>query len=398
VKLRLLAITEFLPCAEHSAGDRRFVGLLEILARQHDVDLYTEFDADYLSSEDVKRSTTKLEAHGVRLLGMGWPSLARALARKHYDVGLFEFYGTAERNAREFRRRQPGAKVIVDSVDVHFARERIGAEVGAFEQSRAENTRKRELTAYRNADAIIVVTDDDERILKAEADMPRLFVLPIIMSPRPRALVDREPELIFVGGFRHSPNLDGLRWFIDEIWPRVYRVMPSTRLTIIGSETPPEIKELDTEPGIQVLGFVEDTAMHLDRAAISVAPLRYGAGMKGKVVEAMSYGLPVVTTSVGAQGINGRSGEHFFVADDAADFAEALKILLGDPGRCRQMGLAGQKHIASLCSPEHIERTVAEMLDAIVPRHRSLMYWFYWRAVNAKEALRYVGRYLQLAR
>ncbi len=193
----------------------------------------------------------------------------------------------AERNAAEFCRRQPGAKLIIDSVDVHFARESAGAHSGLIDVAQAEKN--------------------------------------------------------------HLPNLDGLTWFVKDIWPRVHEAIPDARFTIIGSNTPAEVRAFGALPGIEVLGFVEDTTAYLDRAAISIAPLRYGGGMKGKVVEAMSCGLPIVTTSVGVQGINAVSGEHCLIADHAADFAEAVTSLLNDPQRAREIGLAGQNHIASKC-------------------------------------------------
>src|SRR6266540_3353136 len=352
MSLRIFIVAEDLPKPDRHAGDRRFLALLEMLARHHHVDLWVES----LSTDHIEKYSHNLKAVGVRLLPPGWKSFAAALARTHYDIGFFEFYKLAEGNASNFRDRQPGAKIIIDSVDLHFARESAGAELGVIDVTQADKTRRNELAAYRAADAVIVITDDDERILRAQGDIPPMFHIPIVMPLRPRTLHPRQPELLFIGGFNHPPNLDGLRW------------------------------------------FVEDTTSYLDRAAISIAPLRYGAGMKGKIVEAMSYGLPVVTTSVGMQGINAVSGEHCLIADNAAEFAEALTTLLNDPNRAQEIGLAGQEHIAELCSPERVELVLEEMLNIVVPHRGSAKNWLRWRAVHAMLGLRVVGRHLGLGR
>ncbi len=394
MSLRIFIVAEDLPKPDRHAGDRRFLALLEMLARHHHVDLWVES----LSTDHIEKYSHNLKAVGVRLLPPGWKSFATALARTHYDIGFFEFYKVAEGNASNFRDRQPGAKIIIDSVDLHFARESAGAELGVIDVTQADKTRRNELAAYRAADAVIVITDDDERILRAQGDIPPMFHIPIVMPLRPRTLHPRQPELLFIGGFNHPPNLDGLRWFVKETWPSVHKAVSDARLTIIGSNTPAEVEAFGTINGIQVLGFVEDTTSYLDRAAISIAPLRYGAGMKGKIVEAMSYGLPVVTTSVGMQGINAVSGEHCLIADNAAEFAEALTTLLNDPERAQEIGLAGQEHIAELCSPERVELVLEEMLNIVVPHRGSAKNWLRWRAVHAMLGLRVVGRHLGLGR
>jgi glycosyltransferase involved in cell wall biosynthesis len=392
--LQVLVVAPQLPTPDRSAGYRRLFALLEMLARHHRVDLWIENDSLGVQAEEIPRYRQLFETAGVRVLPSGWKSFAVALGKTLYDIGFFEFYSSAETHASEFRRRQPGARVIVDSVDVHFAREAAGAELGVGDTARVEETKRRELAAYRAAHAVIVVTDDDQRILKAEGNMPPIFLLPIVMPSRLRVSAPRAPELLFVGGFNHLPNLDGLSWFVKEVWPRVYESVPEAHLTIIGSNTPAEVTAFSSLPAVEVIGFVPDTNPYLDRAAVSIAPLRYGAGMKGKVVEAMACGLPVVTTSIGAQGINALSGEHLLLADNEADFAEALVGLLRDSERSEGIGLAGQTHIEELCGPESVERALEEMLKAMGPYRRSVGAWLHWRGFHAIFALQFVTSYL----
>src|SRR6266496_3503092 len=152
MNLRIFVVAEHLPRPDRNAGDRRFIALLEMIARRHSVDFWMESDCAGLSSEETKRYRHNLEATGVRLLPPGWKSFASALAKTQYDIGFFEFYKVVQGSARDFRERQPGAKVIIDSVDVHFARESAGAEFGVIDKRQADKTRSNELAAYRAAD------------------------------------------------------------------------------------------------------------------------------------------------------------------------------------------------------------------------------------------------------
>ena len=391
MSVRLLVVAKDVPRPDHHAGDRRFLALLDMLARDRHVDFWNRSIAS--ARDGTEETTRRLRERGISLLPAGRDSLLATLRSTEYDVVLFEFFLAAERNARDVAVRQPKAKLVVDSVDVHFARERAGTELGVIPAPRARETRKRELAAYRAADAVVVVTDTDEDVLRAERDLPPLFRIPLIMPSHRRSAEPRERELLFVAGFNHPPNADGLKWFVDAVWPLVRTAVPDCRLKIIGSNMPPEIAALDGGAGIHAMGFVADITPDLNRAAVAIAPLRYGSGMKGKVVEAMSYGVPVVTTSIGAQGLHLTSGVHAIVADQPTEFASGVTALLTDPERQRDMGLAGQAHIARVCSPECVEPRLDAMLTALVSRPRSVHEsWRRWRALQAMRGFRMLCR------
>jgi glycosyltransferase involved in cell wall biosynthesis len=251
---------------------------------------------------------------------------------------------------------------------VHFAREMAGAKLGLFVPEQAEQTRVLELAAYRSCDAVVVASGEDGEILAQEGNMPPQFMLPIIIPIRERAAnaSSAYPELLFVGGFRHAPNLDGLQWFMREVWPVVFKAVPDVRITVIGSNPPAELQSFAGLPGVTLLGYVPNTEPYLDRAHLSVAPLRYGAGMKGKVVEAMASALPVVTTSFGAQGLHATSGEHLVIADKPEEFADGVIRLLQDPVQAERIGLAGQRHAETICGPEAAYKTIQTMLSTVV--------------------------------
>jgi glycosyltransferase involved in cell wall biosynthesis len=389
--LRIFVAAPALPKPDEAAGDRRLFALLEILAKRHRVDLWAAERAD-VSEVQAERYVSLLTSAGVNVLPSGWSGFARAMFRACYHAGLFEFYWMAERLGDEFRRRQPGAAVVVDSVDVHFAREVAGADIGVFDRATAEETRRRELAVYRSADGVVVASDPDGDILRRERDIAPLFLLPIILPIRPRRIGARQPNLLFIGGFNHRPNVDGLLWFVDRSWPLIRASAPDAALTVIGSHPPPGITALDGASGIRVLGYVPDTSPFLDQAAISIAPLRYGAGMKGKVIEAFACGIPVVSTSVGVQGINVTPGQHAAVADEPIDFARAVSDLLHDPERAARIGIAGQELAAELCAPDRIEQLVDGMLHSLVPNPKALRLRLEWLGSVALHSRNALGR------
>jgi glycosyltransferase involved in cell wall biosynthesis len=160
--------------------------------------------------------------------------------------------------------------------------------------------------------------------------------------------------------------------------------VPEAKLTIVGSHPPEQVLKLAALEDVEVTGYVPETAIFLDRAALSVAPLRYGAGMKGKVAEAMAAGLPVVTTSIGSQGFGAVSGEHCIIADSAGDFAVAVIRLLKNPALAQSIGTAGQRLVAGICGPEVVSRNVQDMLEAVSKNQRAprknlqlILYTFY---------------------
>ncbi len=164
--------------------------------------------------------------------------------------------------------------------------------------------------------------------------------LPTLAPPSPRP---RE-GLLFVGSFKHPANHDGLAYFLREVYPRVLAARPRTTLTVVGAPAP---REFDSIPGVTVRGFVEDLAPVYRGAQLCIAPIRFGGGIKTKVLEALAHEVPVVTTPLGAEGIGGSDGRELVVAKGAEEFASRTLELLADPARCAQMGEAGRHLVAT---------------------------------------------------
>ena len=365
---KILVVCPSVPRPDCNAGDRRFFAILKLLAKHYEVNLWIA--SGILSDPESLLYMKQVSDLQVNVLN-DISRINKVLAQDYYDAIFFEFYSVAESFIDICRIYQPHARVIVDSVDVSFARELIAAELGLIEKKQAEETKQKELNLYAKADAVIAVSQPDYQILYSENQKLKIFIVPNIMSIQEQSINPGSKELIFIGGFNWEPNIDGIEWFVKEIWESIRVRMPDAVVTVIGSHPTEAILELGKTSGVNVIGYVPDTNPYLKRAAISIAPLRYGGGMKGKVTEAMSLGLPVVTTSVGAQGLNAISGKHLLIADEPLEFTEAVISLLESPSYRTNMGLAGQKLIANLCSPEAAEKVIRDMLDSLISERQS---------------------------
>ncbi len=364
--MKIIVFNYNIPRFDKSSGERRFVALLELLAQDHEVDLcVTRFYGDYLK-EEYQRYIPLLNSKGIQVLPVKKRIVDEALLKKKYDIGFFEFYWIAEENIHKFWKYQPWAVTIVDSVDVHFAREESQAKLGQISQKKVDQTRQRELNVYSNSDITLAVSREDVTMLADSFGIKNVLFVPNIVPSVSRVKKERDPIAIFIGSYLWPPNCDAMIWFTSEVWPKIYKCNSKARFQIVGNSPTEEIQALNNLPGTNVLGFVPDTSPYLENAAISLAPLRYGGGMKGKVNEALAHGLPVVTTSIGAQGFHPQNGIEMIVADDPDKFASAVIELFEDQEKQHQIGMAGQELNARICSPERVKSYLADMVELAV--------------------------------
>jgi glycosyltransferase involved in cell wall biosynthesis len=363
-KLRILAVLPSPVRPDTASGDRRLFHILRTLATAHHLEVAV---LNPNNSPEERRYEAHLESLGVRLLEpYGWRSIF-AVTTRVYDVCIFEFWHSAESSRPFIHAWQPWVKVITDSVDVHFARELERVRLGNVSAAEVTRNKASELDAYRQSDAVITVTVQDTNVLLLEGGMPPCHLVSNAVPIRARESKQRGHDVVFVGGFKHHPNVDGIIWFVKECWAQIRNQVGDARLLIIGSNPPAEVQSLVSAGGVTVLGYVPSTDPYLDDAMVSIAPLRYGAGMKGKVCEAMASGLAVVTTSVGAQGLGAVAGENLLVADEPEKISEAVVALLRDPARCDALGLRGQELIRKICGEDVVAKQIDAMIAAVCP-------------------------------
>lgn len=278
-----------------------------------------------------------------------------------YDCVMFCRHYIATPHLAHVRRLARRATVVFDTVDLHFLREQRLAELenSPSLMSTAEATRRQELAAIAAADITLVVSPVEQALLAQLAPQADVRVLSNIHEPKPESPGFHERDgILFVGGFRHPPNVDAVLWFLDHVWPLIRQALPELEFTIVGSNMPDTINSL-SRPGVKIAGFVADIEPMLDAARISVAPLRYGAGVKGKLNQAMAHGLPVVATGVAAEGMDLKCGEELLVADSPEAFAAAVVRLYGDESLWQRLAAGGRNNIH-----RHFSRAVAKRVLA----------------------------------
>ena len=336
----LLVVAPLVPEFDRSAGSLRFFTILRILARHYRIIfLGTVRPAG-------ERYVAALTSLGVDFHHAAFSNVETLL--RQVEVGVFfEFYHAAEDILDVVRLVRSDLPIIVDSVDLHFVRQARAAaygEVSEIAERWALDTRQRELGVYRRADAVIVVTESDKRTLLNCLPASRIAVVPTIHQEPTEIpdLHDRRPNsLLFVGGFEHSPNVDAVLFFCQEVLPLIRQSVPEVTLTIVGDAPPEGVRGLGSDT-VTVTGWVRELKPYLDSHVVSIAPLRFGSGMKGKVGEAMANGLPVVVTRIAAEGMDLTDGETALIADSADEFAGAVVKLLRDEALQQRLSTNGR--------------------------------------------------------
>lgn len=367
-KSRILIVAAEYPAPDRASGDVRFFSLLRMLSEAYEVSfcaISQGRQVERLGAANARRYESDLRNLGIAVLHQG---VARALREGSFDAVLFEFHYVACNFIEYVRIHQPRARVIVDSVDVAYHRLLSKAKVTGSKADYDDALREKitELAVYRAADVVVTVTREDADILLKEAPtlttvtIPNIHVMHEPVTPTP----DCANRLIFIGGFNHEPNVDAMRYFCTEILPLIANIVPEVRLRIIGNAPPPEVSALASEH-VEVLGYVPETRPFLETSAISIAPLRFGAGMKGKIGEAMSFGLPVVTTTVGIEGFGFTPGKDVLVGDTPDVFAQAVVSLLRDSSLWQQLSASGFEFIRDNYSEPVVRRAVYQLFDDV---------------------------------
>jgi len=259
------------------------------------------------------------------------------------------------------------ARIIFNSIDLNYLREerkaRLAHDTAAL--AIAQQVREREQAIIRASDAVLVVSRAELDILTTEipeavvAEMP--LARPVVQPVTPFA---ERRGIGFIGGFAHAPNADAIRFFLTEIWPRVLRERPEMEMTIVGADFPTEL--LRGVPGrVRALGQMPDVAPWFDSLRLTVAPLRFGAGAKGKVVSSLAAGVPCIATPVAAEGMSLSEEAGVLVAGDPATFAARLCDAYDDETLWARLSAGGLAHVRTNLSIEGWQARLDRLLMRI---------------------------------
>ncbi len=351
---RVLVVDACMLTPDQDAGSVRMLAILEILTSLR---CKVTFVADNL--EYRQPYVAQLQQRGIEVLYHPYvDSIAELLERRgrEFDAVVLSRHYVAARHIDAVRALAHDALLVFDTVDLHFLRTERLAELdgGTAMRQSARAKRNEELTLIRAADVTLVVSPVEQKLLAEVAPDARVMVLSTIHEPLPggRPFAERE-GLVFIGGFQHPPNTDGVLWYAREVLPLVRERLPGVKTYIVGSKVPATVKALAAEDFV-VTGYVPDVTPLFTGCRVSISPLRYGAGVKGKINLAMSYGLPVVATTPSIEGMHLKQGEDVLVADDAEGFAGAIVQAYNDRALWERLAAGGLDNIRN-----HFSRDVA---------------------------------------
>lgn len=341
----ILVVDAVTPMPDQDSGSLRMVNLLRILVQEG---CAVSFFCEGRHYHDGYAQA--LQQLGVEILYHPYLSSEPAWLKTHgarFDAVMLSRHYVASPLLSLVREHCRRARVIFDTVDLHFLREQRQAELS---QDRAlsvaaEKTKSQELAIMQASDLTLVVSPIEKQLLAQLLPQVPVDILSNIHEiPGCAQDFDQRADLLFVGGFQHPPNVDAVMWFVHEVFDQVRAVLPDIRLHLVGSNTPPEIAALASE-AILVHGFVKDIDPMLSRARLSIAPLRYGAGVKGKVNMAMAHGLPVIATPCAVEGMYCQPELDVLVGESPGEYAEALLRCYQQPELWRRISAGGLANV-----------------------------------------------------
>jgi len=366
----ILIVDSYVPLWDKEAGSLRLVALIRILreAGYHVVFLPDNYAA-------LQPYTKELQALGVEVLHhvhktRTWQQALDAV------LPILDFAWICRPQLYEkyapLIRRNPMTKVIYDTIDLHFVRKRREAELTGAADGEWQEYERRELIAAMDADCTVVVGDYEREMLQAPPySVPNVAVIPTIhevATSSPRTF-EETSGLLFIGGYNHTPNVDAVVWFVRDVLPKVVAEIPDITLTLLGANPPDSVLALESER-VRVPGFLHDVEPYFTRSRVFVTPVRFGAGMKGKIGQSLGYGLPVVSTSVGVEGFGLKDGENCLVADSDSAFAGAVVRLYRDRELWQKLSTAGVAAVAPF-TPAAIRPRMLSLLRRLNEKKRA---------------------------
>jgi GT2 family glycosyltransferase/glycosyltransferase involved in cell wall biosynthesis len=355
---QLLVIESTLPDAARDSGSLRLVELLRSAGQ-----LGWRVS---LMPDDRRMDlalAARLGAVGVQVVMPGNPRSWLGAHADDFAVVMLSRYAVASVWLAQVRKLAPRAQVIFDTVDLNFLRERRAAELARSDTRRADALRAHELALIAASDCTLLVSEVELALVQAELPQARLrLVGNIHQVHEPITPFSERADLLFIGGFQHPPNRDAVQWFAREVLPLLRLHLPGLRLHVIGNV---DAQARDALRDAQVVfhGRVDDLRPWLERCRVSVAPLRYGAGVKGKINTAMAAGLPVVATRIAAEAMALTDGVDVLLADTPAAMAAAIERAYTDQALWQRLSRGGMDNVRQHFSRERARDVLREVLD-----------------------------------
>lgn len=342
-KKNVLIVDSQIPTFDKDSASNRITEIAKFLAKHYNVYLMDWRKA--IPKVESKKYIKNLNDHNVIVYTPFIGKYGIMKGKKHFINNLlpkldfvwchrpelFEYY------LDFFRKEAPKAKIIYDMVDIHYLRMERGLEI------KYDKNRAKELVHYKyietelckKADKIAVISDKEKEFMTAFVDESKLFTVSNVhnlkVKPEDMPPFEKRNGIFFIGTFLHDPNVDAVEILYHKIMPLVWKALPDLKITIIGSEAPQSIIDMNSDK-FKVAGFVENIIPYYENCFASVSPLRFGAGVKGKIGQALEYTLPVLTTEIGAEGMFLKDGLTAMIAgnEDYQKFADNIIKICSD--------------------------------------------------------------------
>ncbi|PID48134.1 MAG: hypothetical protein CR967_01215 [Proteobacteria bacterium] len=311
-KICILIIDHRVPEHDKDAGSRTmYQYLIEFVNMGYQVIFVP------INFEKLGKYGDNLEQQGIKILyGPKYHQngFAQWLKNNARNINIFYLLrpNIANKYLELIREHNNKSTIIYNSVDFHYLRlEREYLLTNNCETKRnAAHYKKIEFEIFQKVDLVVTISDYERKVFEREIPNNQIKVIPTYIYSNQFPLSSNESfydrkGILFVGGFSHRPNEDGLMWFICNEWEAIKRSIPDIVLNVVGSNVPKDIKRFSIDPQINILGYISDESLEnlYNSCRVVIAPLRYGAGVKGKVIEAIAQGVPIVTTDIASEGI-----------------------------------------------------------------------------------------------
>jgi len=379
--VRVLLLTQILPYPPDSGAKLKTLNVLKSLVPPHDVTLVSFVRGDQgrdteplrsycrtVHTVELRRTAWRDGRAAVRSLCGGGPALMlrddqpemRALIDRLTASERFDLVHADQLNMCQYALRVSHAARVFDAHNALWLLfERLAAVLPVGFRRSVFAREARLLRAYegrmcRTFDAVLAVSADDRVALEAVGAVPEtITVVPITIDTQDVRPLHRPPHgpprLVFIGPLHWPPNADAVRWFATAVLPHIRARCPDVVFEVIGANPPDSVRALaGATGGIDVVGYVDDLGPRLAHAAVMVVPLRVGAGMRVKILDGLTRGLPIVTTQLGCSGIAVESERHVLIADDPGEFAAATLRVLDDPALAQRLATAGRNLVETL--------------------------------------------------
>jgi GT2 family glycosyltransferase/glycosyltransferase involved in cell wall biosynthesis len=350
----VIVFDDRVPTPDRDAGSARMFNILKSLARIS--------QPVFVSVKPLLEYEKWLWKEGIETANV--VEYRRLLKKRNFRAAILSRPDVATALFSKLRRADGKMKIVFDMVDAYFIRLSRESEVTGDQnlQQEAKHFEDLELKLARASDQVWCNSSEDKNVVSREVAEERIVVIPTIhpLQERGRPFEERH-GLLFIGHLKHRPNSDAVHYFMREIYPLIERCRPEINFYIVGSGASQEILAYQSET-VHVMGYVPDIDPLFQSVRVFVGPLRFGAGTKGKIGDALAYGLPVVTTSIGSEGFALTGGETAMIADEPQTFADSVLQVYREQELWQRLSNAGYSHIQEHFTPEIIGETIEAAL------------------------------------